>query len=239
VHKMVKHMQVLQHFLTGTTLFTAPTATGRQTMPPCPFPVTVYYDPPLVTATATQAHSGQLSMLFSGTIDAVPATVLLDSGASHSFVNYDVAQALGLHMHSSAGSITTADSHATPIAGVCTCKIQIQQHSSIVDLYACKLNDSFQVVLGDDWLQKHKAYLDFADRTCVLRHGSKKLTLVAPTTVPKLSDAPNLLLSSTQLKSAVRHGAEVYVVMLHRQSETQTNIQLNAYQVGDYGKSAR
>jgi hypothetical protein len=235
-------MQILQHFQAGTVLFNAPTSDGsrRTELPPCPFAVTIYYDPPEIAATAVVAQMSTMSMLFTGKVNNTTATFLLDSGASHSFISNNLAARLNLQLQRATGNITTADGHSTAIIGQCLCRIQLQQHSSVTPMYACTLNDNFDIVLGDEWLLKHRAYLDFTNRTCVLQQGAKRVTITAPAAESKpLAHSFNLILSSTQLKTAVRQGAEVFLVILqHTQQESVSDTQLNAYQIGEHGNQA-
>jgi hypothetical protein len=241
-HQLMAHMQILQHFQAGTVLFNAPTSDGsrRTELPPCPFAVTIYYDPPEIAATAVVAQMSTMSMLFTGKVNNTTATFLLDSGASHSFISNNLAARLNLQLQRATGNITTADGHSTAIIGQCLCRIQLQQHSSVTPMYACTLNDNFDIVLGDEWLLKHRAYLDFTNRTCVLQQGAKRVTITAPAAESKpLAHSFNLILSSTQLKTAVRQGAEVFLVILqHTQQESVSDTQLNAYQIGEHGNQA-
>ena len=235
------NMQILRHFQAGSVLFSSPTAEGKRAeMPPCPFAVTIYYDPPEIAATALVSQVSTMSMMFTGGVNNTQATFLLDSGASHSFISNDLAARLNLHLKRATGNITTADGHTTAIVGQCLCRIQLQQHSSITPMYACTLNDTFDIVLGDDWLLKHKAYLDFANRTCVLRQGTKRVTITAPSAVNTKPLVHSIMLSSTQLKTAVRQGAEVFVVVLQHTNtdEAVSEAQINAYQIGEHGSQA-
>jgi hypothetical protein len=202
--------------------------------------VSIYFDPAEIAATAAISKISSVSMLFTGLVNKAPATILLDSGASHSFVSNSLAAELKLKMLRATGSITTADGHSTAIIGQCTCKIKLQQHTSVTPVYACALNDSFDVVLGDDWLTEHRAYLDFGSKTCVLQQGQKQVTISStkgPAT--KLLD-DSFILSASQLKSVLKQGAYIYLVFIDSVEPTdhQSRAQLNAYRVGEHGNYA-
>ena len=74
VHNMLQHTQVLAEYPAGSVLFTAPDKDGkRHSMPPCPFGVKVYYDPPRspilhrgFVSTASTGPPSSLTMLFEG-----------------------------------------------------------------------------------------------------------------------------------------------------------------------------
>jgi len=39
--------------------------------------------------------------------------------------------------------------------------VEIQQYQSQVSYFITKLNDGFNLILGDNWLNKHRAYIDY------------------------------------------------------------------------------
>jgi hypothetical protein len=39
-----------------------------------------------------------------------------------------------------------------------------------------KLSDGFDLILGDNWLNKHRAHIDYDFEPCILHKGNKKIT---------------------------------------------------------------
>jgi hypothetical protein len=247
VHQMVQHLQLVRHFPPRTTLFSTPTPTGRRIMPPCPFGVKIYYDPPAQQPqtgqpAATPEHTppqGKLSMLFRGLVDGFPAHILLDSGATHSFIDCSLVQELDLQLEPVQGTVTAASGHASPIQGCCHTSIQFKGHHSTASLLACTLTGQFRLVLGDDWLSANGAHLNFAKGQCTLQTDGCRTTMHCKP-ADSVDPAPNTtLLSATQLKAAARHGADIYLVHLHHTSpEAPAVAQLNAHQVDAFGQAA-
>jgi hypothetical protein len=236
VHSLLSHLPVLKEYPAGTQLFSAPGQDDtRDVLPPYRYPVRVYYDarvPHKHTASSLESSSGNLSMLFNGTVALHTATFLLDSGASASFISKDLADALGLTVSPCEGTLKTADGHDAPLLGQCTARIKIQQYQGAHMFFVCDLSDQFDVVLGDDWLCKHNSYIDFSSKTCVLRKGKRRVSIRAGMTQSAHSqDGSPPLLSAMQLKRAVRHGAELFMVVISAETDTESS----ATQVSDSG----
>ena len=127
---LLKGMRVIKEYPKGTRLFSAVERSSgvRKAMPPCPWGVRVYYDPPVAREQVTgggeglQTHSSSelgvavaavptfspLSMLFHGEVSGAKARVLvtppsstrvlLDSGASGAYVNSSYVHTMGLRL---------------------------------------------------------------------------------------------------------------------------------------------
>jgi Retroviral aspartyl protease len=164
VHDKLQHMQTVVEYPPGTVLFSAPSNNGiRRVLPPCPFAVKVYYDPPAPVEHKLQSiSSSALSMLVEGQLSLSPATFLLDSGASACFLSEAVAKELQLSVTPYKGNVVTADGNSLPITGSCSANIKIQSYQHTVRFLVCEMTDQFDAVLGDNWLSKHKAHLDYA-----------------------------------------------------------------------------
>src|SRR3954469_19983919 len=92
---------------------------------------------------------------------SVPATVLSDSGASHSFISPSFASRIDLPRDQLASklSVVTSGSKFTSFWTVPDVEISIQGvifSSSLVDLPRSDID----VILGMDWLVKYKAKID-------------------------------------------------------------------------------
>src|SRR4051812_37617853 len=104
---------------------------------------------------------------------SVPATVLFDSGASHSFVSKSFARAHDLHseMMSSPMAISTPSSKFSSAVRVPDVQIQIQGLLFPASLILLPRSD-IDVILGMDWLAQHKANIDCPTRSVKLTHDS-------------------------------------------------------------------
>lgn len=211
-------MQVLVHYPAGTVMFSAPGSNGsRVVLPPCPFPVKVYHDPPgsSMHLGALPTQQSGISMLYEGMISGESATILLDSGASASFISKDLADELQLHVQPFSGAVRTADGHDAQVTGKCTVRVKLQHYRGDVTFFVCPLSTQFDAILGDDWLTKHNAQLDFAAKRCVLRKSNGRRVVISSNITTPAAAANGLhILSALQFKRAVRKGAEAFLVVV-------------------------
>lgn len=70
------------------------------------------------------------------------------------------------------------------------------------------MQQQYGVILGDNWLSKHKAVMDFGSKTCIAHKHGCKYTLT-PTPSPVKQQSPtihSMLLNATQVMKLQRHG---------------------------------
>ena len=102
---------------------------------------------------------------------SVPATVLFDSGASHSFISKSFARLHDLQseMMESPLAISSPGSKMSSAVRVPDVQIQIQSVPFSASLILLPSSD-IDVILGMDWLVKYKAKIDCPSKTVLLTH---------------------------------------------------------------------
>ena len=77
-------MQLIKQFRPSTVLFSQPRADGtRSVMPGIPWPVYIYYDPPVSQSVYHCPVTGNpLTFQFAGKLSHVPTRILVDTGCS-------------------------------------------------------------------------------------------------------------------------------------------------------------
>jgi hypothetical protein len=185
-----------------------------------------------------------MSMLFEGTISGEVATILGDSGASGCFLSQDFADEQQLHVRPYRGSVRTADGHDAQVTGICRVPVKLQQYRGEVDFFVCPLSNQFDAILGDDWLVKHNAQLDFAAKSCTLRKANGRKVVITSNATASSSASANgpHILSALQFKRAVRKNAEAFLVLVTADGEpsvtTTPAAHVNAVKVSDIGTTA-
>ena len=106
------------------------------------------------------------------------ASILIDTGASHSFLSAQCARALGLAVEPLSPSICVD----TPIGDgivldkICrACEVRVADHSLIGDLIVLDMT-TFDVILGMDWLARYKAIIDCYRRRVTVTMGTTKVS---------------------------------------------------------------
>nr|CAD39354.2 OSJNBa0059H15.5 [Oryza sativa Japonica Group] len=120
-------------------------------------------------ASAEEAQSAPEVILGTFPVDSTPAKILFDSGATHSFISKRFAGAHGLSLvklkipmrvHTPGGGMTTT--HYCP-----SVTVEIQGMIFPANLILLESKD-LDVILGMDWLTRHRGVIDCASRTIKL-----------------------------------------------------------------------
>ena len=77
-----------------------------------------------------------------------------------------------------------------------------------------KLSDGFDLILEDNWLNKHRAHIDYDSKVCILHKGIKKITIQSVITSKKKSMPQDNMPSSLQFKRAVKKGCTPLLIHL-------------------------
>lgn len=240
-YPLLQNMQLIKEYRRGTPLFTQPqgktTSGKRRTMPGIPWNVQVYWDPPVPVhqrciklAKQQQLNFKPLhgvphdtAFTFDGQLSGGPVTILIDTGATASFVNADTARRLGLTLQPDATQeIILGTGQSVRSFGKCRATLRLQSYQAPVSFTVLQLDPAIDVVLGTDWLTQHHAYMDFSEFSFVLYKGDKRITIRRPelpasVTTDSQDSAP--LLTAVQFKRMLRKNGinrPVYLVTLRR-----------------------
>jgi hypothetical protein len=118
-----------------------------------------------------------LTHVFLGQLDGAPLQILMDSGASHSFVSQALVDAYALPTAPAKQPfrVETVDGAAVACVQTCTAQLWLQDHSSRVNAHVLPtLLPGVDLILGNDWLTTQKASLDFHSKVCTIRRTVKQ-----------------------------------------------------------------
>ena len=209
-------MRLVHTFASGTKLF--------QHGPALTEPVHVYFDypaPPYPRVAAAGFDLPRAAMTFDGSVERNYASFLLDSGATHSFIDTRLAHALRLSLQPvSARSVHLANASAALITHQCTVRIRIQGYSGSVTCFVLDMGGAYDVILGTDWLSAAKAQLDFDQCACILPSRGGSLTLYPQQDLRKAPSLRSMLLSAAQVRRAMRMGARAFMVQVKPADES-------------------
>ena len=173
-------------------------------------------------------------MQFKGKIGTVPAEILVDSGAGVNIVSQSFAQKAGLLVNEAPSDIQVSmpDGESSSVVGTCNMRVKIQAYQCLVMCYVIPLADHCDAILGEPWLLRHSAYLDYENRCTVLRKGCKRIKLSCERPSQKLQaehskPAASLVLSAVQARKAVSKG-EGAIVLLVTQSGKSESVHVSA-----------
>lgn len=188
--KCLRGMHLIREYPVGTRLFQARVSgTGeRAPMPPCPYVVQVWYDPPRAvvdpkTQSQVQVINSQvqptsgLVMQVCGELSGHRAHVLFDTGATGKFISTEFAERCGLPVGRQAaarpGSVSACDGRQVQVRGVVQGRLRVGTLCEPTALTALDLH-GFDIILGQSWLLPRNAMLDLTQKTVtVTRHGQR------------------------------------------------------------------
>ena len=194
---------------------------------PCSIPCFAFYYDNGVTKAPVSPHIAAMTaklntvnssesptMMFEGSACGKPATLLLDSGATHCFV--DSTFATGLKQQATHTTVRLADGSEQPLSFRTKLDIKIQGHKQSITCYIIDMQGQFDIVLGDTWFHQNAANFDYLTRTCTIyTRGVKHILYTMQAESPAVSGHPSvhsLLLNAVHVRRRLKQGARAFVV---------------------------
>jgi len=196
------------------------------------------YDPVQVIAAATclfsmvPAPATKHKMQFAGTISGIPATILADTGAEcKEPVPYISAHFCQLHQipvdcGSRPGEVQGLLGDGTEtVKGTARVRMQIGSYTEYVKCIVINMQNVFDVVLSDAWLNKMNAVLDYGPMsTLTIRPMHRKYVLTPVVLGNRRVQQRNLqeqpqLLSFVSAKRNLRKGAEATLLLITERAD--------------------
>ncbi|XP_073034913.1 uncharacterized protein [Primulina eburnea] len=166
----------------------------------------------------TQEEADDANDVVAGTIsiNEMPAYVLFDSGATHSFISKRFTKKLGLTLE----MLVEPFRVATPTSKTIEthrmhrkCKICINGNIFQAELIQLNMVE-FDVILGMDWLSKNNALVDCRKKNVTLQAPNQEEVIYHGKVKKQKS-----LLSATQTWRAMKSGEEIYLAMISEVNE--------------------
>jgi hypothetical protein len=201
---------------------------GRWVFPPTKWKLEVHYDPPRDTSElphhllVASKQASTLSQRYKARLNDQPVTVLVDTGAgAMCYIDPREVQERNLQITRGECTVQVGGGATITVEGTVRFNLQLQKHCEDITAYVLKLPENIPMVLGDPWLCKHKAYIDYISKSLTLRHGKKCVTLTpvedTPAAKKPRNDTQLLTLGEvhrvmhridSQKKLAAKHGTQ-------------------------------
>jgi hypothetical protein len=174
-------MRLVHQIPADQGLLSAVSTDGAPTSVPSPHTLRVYYDAPMVLSAARVQEptpgGGDMLMKFNGTAAGHPATVALDTMASHCFVSAAWAARAGVEVVPTDDKVLLAAGAPHQIQGTCSVRLRLGAWHGRVRAFVMPLQECHEVLLGDDWLAENGATLCFQRRQVTVRCGNRVVTV--------------------------------------------------------------
>jgi hypothetical protein len=159
--------------------------------------------------------SSSLVMQFLGDVSRMDVHVLLDTVASHCYLNSSYARRIGLHVKEDNRKVVLGNGLEVELEKSVNVHVKIQQYQFQVSCLVTKLSDGFNLILGNNWLNKHRAHIDFTLKACKLRKCNKKITIRMNTSKRKFK-LQDKIFFALQFKRAIKKGCQPLLVHLKK-----------------------
>jgi len=140
------------------------------------------------------------SMVFQGHLNGTPTITLVDTGASHCFMDVNFAKEYNLAMHPTRTLVTLANGTETSVAlKTAPLQLKLGRHFSKTSFYIIDMQQEYDIILGDDWQVKHDAVLHIKDKFCALRKNGICHKVCALDKSRREQSSQNALLNAAQV----------------------------------------
>jgi hypothetical protein len=165
-------------------------------------------------------------MQFLDQISGLNAHVILDTAATDCFVNSSYLDNFGLQYVKDSSVFQLANGEEVQVEGYVKLRVKVQQYYGHLICLITKLSDDIDLIFGNDWLNKHKAHVNYESKTCVIQKGKQKISLQANPLTQWAPKSSTKCLSAMQFKRAVRKGAMPILFQLTKVDDEETSSQL-------------
>ena len=154
-------------------------------------------------------------MVFSGSAGGASAKIMLDTGASHCFIDLSFAEQNGFALHPANSKVQLADGSKATALQKCHLKVNLQRHISDITCFVLDMQQQYDVILGEDWLNKFRANICYMTKTCTAyKNGAKYLLRpIRDQTYNSPTSVQSLLLNAAQVNKLQRQGC-VHLFMI-------------------------
>ena len=237
----LKGMQVIKEYPKGTRLFSGPPGPSekeRQPLGPTPWPVQIFYDPPVamplscaVALEGSEAGQDPHAEYSESELDCVHidarvaganARGLVDSGATPTMLASRYCKANGVVINPSHQTVELADGKRMQVAGYCNVRVQIGQYKAVLKCWVAHLHPAYDLILGRTWMKLSGAIIDASCNTLSVMTSKGRVVLKRPQDAAapaSTGESPMRLLSVLQAKRATRKNRDSVLVFVSMADE--------------------
>ena len=191
-----------------------------------PWSYDFYFDPPQSPVSYNNLeHSGDtLLMTSSGAVAGHKAKFLIDSGASHNFIDESFVQKYNLKVQDAKQEVLCGENASVGIIGHTTATVQVQSYKAQVQFFVMPLPKSgFKIVLGQSWLIRHATKIDYSHEQVLVEHNN--ITHVLSCGAHK--DMGNPVLNAIEFQQHLREEDSMFFYGIMTDIEDEMMIDLN------------
>lgn len=190
-------------------------------------PLQVWHDPPAppMSCNNLAKKSNRLLMTFPGKVAQIDACVLIDSGATHDFIDKRFVAQQQLHTVPQKGEMLCGGSTTAHLTSFVIARVVLQSYVGHVKCYVLDfpMTGDFQLIFGQQWLQDHNAAIDYAHACVDFCQKGRMQRIICNRQSKRLADqnVPVAYLSAVQFKHETHQkGARAFLVTVNAVEST-------------------
>ncbi|GJV06696.1 putative reverse transcriptase domain-containing protein [Tanacetum coccineum] len=155
-------------------------------------------------------------------INNVYASVLFDTGADRSFVSYAFSKYIDIHPTTldTNYSVELADGKSLTTTTILRgCTLNLKNHLFKIDLLPLELG-SFDVIVGMDWMAKHRAKFVCYEKYIRVPYGNDMLIIQGERRGVK-NESRLEVISSIRTQKYIDQGCQVFLIQMTKEEETE------------------
>jgi len=184
---------------------------------------TVDLPPPQVLAALKNNLMFSIPAAVSGTnanVSALQASSSLDSAfEGECLINWHLAMHMGLAIHDTTTRTEWGDGTPLAVKGETTITVQVGKFKAKTKATVVDLGQHFDILLGQTWLRRHKAVMDFGKGTVTLEKGTKSCTIKVPDAKRASAKVVTRPISAKKLVNALAKGDRIFVCTVTERPE--------------------
>ena len=126
--------------------------------------------------------------------------IVVNTVASHCYLSSSYVKYIGLHVKDNNDKVILTNELDVEMEGTVNVHVKIQQYQYQVSCLVIKLSDGFDLILVHDWLNKHRADINYVSKACILHKDNKKITIQSVVTSMRKSMPQGNILLALQFK---------------------------------------
>ena len=176
----------------------------------------VYLDAPWpnMKLNSFTGDSSAHSMVFQGKLSGQSTRILIDTGASHCFIDTAFAQHCGFVITPDSGSVSCGGKATATVVGSVLADLRLQGYKEHITFHSTDLPLDFPVILGNDWMAAHSCILDYEQLAMTFKHKSKSFILRCPDGRRLKRGGGTPTLNFLQAKRLTKQGSKSFLLII-------------------------
>jgi len=182
--------------------------------------------------------TGTNLLILNGIVKSTEVKILIDSGATESFISERIVQEKSLRVENSKEkSIILADGSKQICNSKCKIEVRMENYKKVLGFNVAPIH--FDIILGKDWLAREQPIINWKENFVIIKDGNNEIRINGIKDKENKTEEKIEMISAMQLKKLIKKEKEVYLCNImeikddgdkkERTKETQVKALLDKY----------